>query len=128
METMKNLLYSKSHEWLKVDGSQASIGITDHAQHALGIIVFIELPAVGADLAIGGVLGVTESVKAASDIYTPIAGRVVRTNPDLTDKPELINEHPYESWIAVLEMADPQQLATLMDEAAYLDYLAREQA
>jgi glycine cleavage system H protein len=128
METKKDLLYSQDHEWLKVDGNQVTVGITDYAQHALGDIVFVELPQVGARLAAGGVLGVTESVKAASEIYTPVSGLVVRVNQELTDKPELINEHPYESWIAVLELADRQQLAALMDETAYQAHTAGEKA
>ena len=128
METRNDLLYSKDHEWVKVEGTQARIGISDYAQDSLGAVVFIELPAMDAELTAGDVLGVVESVKAASEVYTPLSGKVVAINNDLEDTPESINEHPYEQWIAVLELADPGELKTLMDESSYLAYCAEEES
>jgi glycine cleavage system H protein len=128
METRKDLLYSKTHEWLKIDGPMATVGITDYAQEAIGEIVFVELPPVGAVLAAGDSIAAVESVKAASEIYAPVSGKVVRINPALSDSPELVNQQPYESWIAVLEITQPEQVQDLMDEAAYLDYCGKEHA
>ena len=125
METIKNLLYSKDHEWLKVEGTQATIGITDYAQHALGEVVFVELPDIGQECSLGSVLSIVESVKAASEVYTPVSGKVVRVNEALTDSPELLNSQPYKSWIAVLELSDPNELIELLDEAAYTDHCAQ---
>lgn len=128
MKTVENLLYSKDHEWLKVEGAQATIGITDYAQHALGEVVFVELPDVGQECALGSVLSVVESVKAASEVYSPVSGKVVRVNEVLTDSPELLNSQPYESWIAVLELSDPTELSELLDAAAYAAHCAQEDA
>jgi glycine cleavage system H protein len=128
METRNDLMYSKTHEWLKVDGPMAYVGITDYAQDAIGEIVFVEMPPVGAVLAAGDSIAAVESVKAASEIYSPVSGKVVRINPDLSDSPELVNQQPYESWIAVLEMSCPGQVQDLMDEAAYLDFCGKEHA
>ena len=128
METRNDLLYSKDHEWVKVEGTQARIGISDYAQDSLGAVVFIELPAMGAELSAGDVLGVVESVKAASEVYTPLSGKVVAINNELDDAPEAINEQPYEQWIAVLELSDLNELKALMDEASYLAYCAEEES
>lgn len=126
MEIMSGLKYSKEHEWVKVDGDRAYVGITDFAQHALGEIVFVELPEVDAEIRIGDVLGVVESVKAASDVYSPLAGKVTEINEELADEPGKINASPYESWIAVLELSDTSQLEDLMDEAEYEKFCAKE--
>ena len=126
METRKDLLYSKDHEWLKIEDHQVTVGITDFAQHALGEVVFIELPVVGAELKSGDVLGVVESVKAASEVYTPISGRVAQINGALADAPEHINDQPYASWIAVLVPTDRSELDGLMDETAYQAFCAEE--
>ncbi|MEA4888590.1 MAG: glycine cleavage system protein GcvH [Clostridiaceae bacterium] len=128
MDTRKDLLYSKDHEWLKIDGNQVTVGITDYAQHALGDVVFVELPELNAALSAGAVLSVVESVKAASEVYTPVSGQVVAVNEALADAPEAINNQPYESWIAVLELADPKELAGLMGETAYQAFCAKEEA
>jgi glycine cleavage system H protein len=122
MKIIEGLKYSKDHEWVKVDGKNATVGITDHAQGQLGDIVFVELPAVGSQLAAGDVLGVVESVKAASDIYTPIAGEVVAANDQIAASPEKLNEDPYGSWIAVLQISDPSQLDELLDATAYQSF------
>jgi glycine cleavage system H protein len=111
--------YTKSHEWLIVDGKTATVGITDFAQSQLGDVVFLELPAAGRKLAVHESFGVVESVKAASDLYSPVAGRITEVNGKLAAHPELINSDPYgDGWILKLELAG--ELPTdLMDEAAY---------
>jgi glycine cleavage system H protein len=116
---MAGRLYTKSHEWLTVDGKSVTVGITDFAQSQLGDVVFLELPKPGRKLDAGESFGVVESVKAASDLYSPVSGRVVAVNEQLAAKPELINSDPYgDGWILKLELAG--ELPTdLMDEAAY---------
>lgn len=129
MDIQKGLKYTKDHEWVRIDGNKAYIGITDFAQLALGDIVYVELPNIGKKLGAGDVLGVVESVKTASDIYTPIGGTVVEVNEELSNSPEKINEEPYESWIAVLEIENgPEELeaAGLMDEEEYKEYCKSE--
>ncbi len=116
---MAGRLYTKSHEWLTVDGKSVTVGITDFAQSQLGDVVFLELPKPGRKLDAGESFGVVESVKAASDLYSPVSGRVAAVNEQLAAKPELINSDPYgDGWILKLELAG--ELPTdLMDEAAY---------
>jgi glycine cleavage system H protein len=116
---MAGRLYTKSHEWLTVDGKSVTVGITDFAQSQLGDVVFLELPKPGRKLDAGESFGVVESVKAASDLYAPVSGRVAAVNEQLAAKPELINSDPYgDGWILKLELAG--ELPTdLMDEAAY---------
>jgi len=126
MSDLKDLRFSKDHEWVRIDGNRAVIGITDHAQHSLGDIVFVELPVLGSVLNASDVLGVVESVKAASDVYTPITGKVVQVNEDLADHPEKINEQPYESWIAVLEIEDASIMETMMNETEYEAFCQEE--
>src|SRR5437762_13765206 len=111
--------YTKTHEWVAVDGKHATIGITDYAQSQLGDVVFLELPSAGRKLAAREAFGVVESVKAASDLYSPVAGRISAVNDKLASKPELINSEPYgDGWILQLELAgDPP--SDLLDEAAY---------
>jgi len=120
MPNPANLRYSKEHEWVRLDGDRATIGITDHAQSELGDVVYVELPEVGRNVDQNEAFAVVESVKAVSDIYAPVAGEVVETNNNLNDQPEKINESPYEDgWIAVLKVSDPSQVDGLMDAAAY---------
>jgi len=126
MKTIEDLKYSKEHEWVKVDGNKAYIGITDHAQNSLGEIVFVELPETGTELSAGDVLGVVESVKAASDVYTPVSGVVTEVNEELEDSPEKINEEPYENWIAVVELSDMSELDMLLDADEYEEYCREE--
>jgi len=116
---MADRRYTKTHEWVTVDGTQATIGITDFAQSQLGDVVFLELPSAGRKLAERETFGVIESVKAASDLYSPVAGRISAVNEKLASQPELINSDPYgEGWILKLELAgDPP--SDLLDEAAY---------
>lgn len=118
------LKYSKEHEWVKVEGNVATIGITDHAQHALGDIVFVDLPKVGAAVAFMKPAGVVESVKAASDIFSPLSGTISAVNTELTNNPELLNKDCYgKGWISKLEFSNQKELETLMDPAAYEAYL-----
>ena len=126
MTVLDGLKYSKDHEWIKVEGNKAHVGITDHAQHALGSIVFVELPGLAKSLREGDILGVVESVKAASDVYSPVSGTVLQVNEELTDAPEKLNEEPYDAWIAVLELSDASQLDALMDAEAYEKFCSEE--
>ncbi|AWI03014.1 glycine cleavage system protein GcvH [Clostridium drakei] len=127
MKILENLKYSKDHEWVKVEGDKAYIGITDFAQHSLGDIVFVELPEVDSELNSGEVFGVVESVKAASDIYMPISGKIVKVNEDLVDSPELVNEDPYKNWIIMISISDTVQLNDLIDSKAYEDLCGKEE-
>jgi glycine cleavage system H protein len=116
-----DLRYAKSHEWLKpaADGT-ALVGITDYAQSSLGDITYVQLPKVGATFTAGQVFGVVESVKAASDLYLPVAGTVIEVNPALTSAPETVNSSPYDSgWMLKLKLADPASPAALLDAATY---------
>ena len=117
MNVPDDLRYAKSHEWLRADGTA---GITDHAQHELSDVVFVDLPAIGKTVNAGDVICVVESVKAASDIYAPAAGKVVAVNTDLTANPALVNTDPYGAgWMFKLELSNPADRDALMDEGAY---------
>ena len=114
------LRYSKDHEWIRVDGDLGRIGITDYAQEQLGDVVFLELPEVGKTLAAGEQFGTVESVKAVSELFSPVAGEVVEVNADLTSKPELANEDPHgAAWMMVVRITDPATVEALMDAKAY---------
>lgn len=120
-----DLRYSKEHEWVRVDGSRATIGITSFAADELGDVVFIELPEIGATLTQFATFGVVESVKAVSDLYSPVSGEVVELNEALRDAPELLNADAFgEGWIAKVELSDTAELDSLMDAAAYADQTA----
>jgi glycine cleavage system H protein len=115
-----DLAYSREHEWVRTDGTRATIGITSFAAEELGDIVFVELPEVGTSIAQFGTFGVVESVKAVSDLYAPVSGEVVEVNEALRDQPELLNSDPFgEGWIARVEMADTSELNSLLDAEAY---------
>ncbi|HEY2916520.1 MAG TPA: glycine cleavage system protein GcvH [Candidatus Limnocylindrales bacterium] len=115
-----DLRYTKDHEWVRVEGDHATIGVTDFAAGQLGDVVFVDLPAVGRSIDQFGTFGVVESVKAVSDLFAPVGGEVAEINPALADKPELVNSDPYgEGWMIRLKVADTTQLAGLMDAAAY---------
>ncbi|HYZ31642.1 MAG TPA: glycine cleavage system protein GcvH [Crenalkalicoccus sp.] len=121
---MPDLRFTKDHEWVRQDGDALVVGITDHAQNALGDVVFVELPEVGREVMLGEACAVVESVKAASDIYAPVAGRVVEVNARIAEDPALVNREPTgEGWFFKLEAADPAQLDALMDEAAYAAFV-----
>ncbi len=112
--------YSKTHEWARRDGNELVIGISDHAQHSLGDIVFVDLPKVGASFGAGAAFGVVESVKAASDIYVPVAGKITAVNTRLQDAPDLINKDPYgDGWIIRLAPEDPSAFDKLLSPADY---------
>jgi glycine cleavage system H protein len=115
-----DLKYAKSHEWVRVEGDIATVGITDHAQHELTDVVFVELPAVGRRLKAGEACAVVESVKTASDIYAPVSGEVVAVNDAVTANPALVNSAPYgEGWFFKLKLTQPAELGQLLDTAAY---------
>jgi len=116
--------FSKEHEWVKISGTTATVGISEHAAHELGDVTFVELPQVGKVVKQFGTLAAIESVKAASDIYAPVSGKVIAVNETLETTPEVVNESAEESgWICVLEVTDPGELANLMTKAAYEEYL-----
>ena len=116
--------YTKDHEWVRLDGDVATIGISQYATEQLGDVVYVELPAAGADYAKGADMAVVESAKAASDVYAPIAGAVVEVNDLLASQPDLVNASPEaDGWFVKLKVADMSEVDALMDEAAYADYV-----
>ena len=119
---VSGLFYTKDDEWLRLEGDEAVIGISDYAQDSLSDIVYLELPEAGASYDEGDVFGVVESVKAAADLYTPVAGEVVEVNSELINDPEQLNSAPYEAWLVRIKMSDPGQATALMDVAAYAAY------
>lgn len=122
---MSDVRYTKDHEWIRLDGDQATVGISDYAQQQLGDVVFVELPQVGRQVSQGGSMAVVESVKAASDVYAPISGEVVETNSALENDPALVNRSPEdEGWFCRLRIGDRSQLTELMDAEAYKGYVA----
>ncbi len=129
MDFPEELRYTREHEWVLVEDDTALVGITDYAQDALGDVVFLELPEEGMDLKQGDIFGVVESVKAVSDIYAPVSGKVVEVNKDLVDQPEIINEDPYgEAWMIRLEIEDPSELDELLTAEEYEKFLEEEKA
>lgn len=118
------LYFTKDHEWVAVEGSAGTVGVTDYAQGQLGDVVFVEVPAAGTIVAKGSAAAVVESVKAASDVYTPVSGMVTEANAALTDDPALVNTAPETGgWFFKLTLSDPAELETLMDEAAYKTFV-----
>jgi len=126
MKVLDDLKYAKGHEWVRVEGNKAYIGITDFAQDELGDIVYIELPEVGSHVEVDDIIGSIESVKAAADVYAPVSGEIVEVNEELETSPELVNEDPYDAWIAVVEMADSGELDNLMDAEEYEKFCEEE--
>lgn len=119
------LKFTKDHEWVRLDGDVATVGITAHAQEQLGDLVFVELPAPGMAFTQGGAAAVVESVKAASDVYAPISGTVIEANQAIVEEPGVVNADPMgKGWLFKLKIADPAQIAGLMDEAAYRQMIA----
>jgi glycine cleavage system H protein len=120
MQIPDDLRYSSDHEWIRVEGTRARVGITDYAQDALGDVVFVDLPEVGATVDAAASISEVESTKSVSDIYAPVAGTVAEVNADLADAPERLNEDPYgEGWIFIIEMSDPTQIDTLLSASDY---------
>ena len=119
--------YTKAHEWIKVDGPIGTLGITEYAQQELGDVVFAELPKVGAKVKAGESFGTVESVKAVSEIYTPVSGEITEINSVLVDAPEKINQDPHDAaWLVKIRLSDPKETAGLMDAAAYEAYIATQ--
>lgn len=121
-----NLRYHEEHEWIRIDGKQATMGISNFAQDALGDIVFIDMPKVGSTVAAGQQIGEVESTKTTSSIYTPVSGKIVKINTELKDHPEVVNADPYDKgWIAVIELSDPGQVNGLMTAEQYEAFLKK---
>ena len=121
--------YTKEHEWIQVSGDSGTIGITDYAQHELGDVVFVEMPAVGAKIAAGAVFGTVESVKAVSEIFAPVSGEVTEANAALKDTPETVNSDPHGAgWLIKVKLANPSEVSGLMDAAAYQAFISEKEA
>ena len=118
----EGLKYTEEHEWVRIEENRGYIGISDYAQHNMGDIVFVEPPEVDSDVTAGGDFCVVESVKGANDVYSPMSGKVIEVNGELEDSPEKVNEDPYGSWIAVIELSDLSEADKLMDSAAYKEF------
>lgn len=124
-KVIEGLYYSESHEYVRVEGEYGYIGITDYAQHALGNVVYVDLPEVDDEVEAGEEFGAVESVKAASDLISPVTGTVVEVNEALEDEPELINADAYANWIIKVKLSDPVELDELMDADAYTEFTAK---
>lgn len=123
MQIPKDVMYTKEHEWVRIEGNKVTVGVTDYAQHQLGDIVFVELPEVDDELAQGDSFAVLESVKAAADVYAPVSGVIVAVNEDLLDDPALVNSSPYENgWLVAFEVENPDELE-LMTPDEYKDFI-----
>ena len=120
----EGLLYSESHEWVKLDGNVAIIGVSDFAQAEMGDITYVDMPEEGDDVVKGEDFGALESVKASSELYSPVSGKIIACNTEVEDSPELINEDPYGAWIIKVEMSDKAELDTLLDAVAYEKHAA----
>lgn len=118
-KVLETLRYADSHEWVKIEGDIATVGISDYAQHALGNIVYVDMPEVGDEVTAGEEFGAVESVKAASDLISPVSGEVVEINEELEDAPEKINEDAYANWIMKVKVSDASEIESLLDAAAY---------
>ena len=125
-KVIEGLFYSESHEYVKVEGDFAYVGITDYAQHALGNVVYVDMPEVDDDVEADEDFGAVESVKAASDLISPVSGTVVEVNEALEDKPELLNEDAFENWIMKVQLSDKSELDALMDATAYEELCNKE--
>ena len=121
-----NYRYTREHEWIELTGSIGAIGITDYAQKSLGDIVYVDSPKVGDAVTAGATFGSVESVKAVSDLFSPVTGTVTAVNDELRTAPDKINEKPHEAWIIKVEIADPAQVKSLLDAAAYEAFIAEE--
>lgn len=118
-----DLKYTKDHEWIRISGAEAHVGITDYAQKQLGDVVFVELPDVGRRVRQGEVFGTIESVKAVSELFSPVSGEVIEVNNALADHPEKINSDPHATWMVRLRIDNPSEASTLLDSAAYSDFV-----
>ena len=118
-KVVEGLRYAESHEWVKIEGDIAVIGISDYAQHSMGELSYVDMPSVDDEIVAGEEFGAVESVKAASDLISPVSGTVIEVNEVLEDEPELLNEDPYANWIIKVQMTDPSEVDNLLDAAAY---------
>ena len=125
-KVIEGLYYSESHEYVKVEGKFGYVGISDYAQHALGNVVYVDMPEVDDEVEAGSEFGAVESVKAASDLIAPVSGVVVEVNEALDDQPELVNQDPYENWIIQVELSDETEIDNLMDAKAYAEFCEKE--
>ena len=123
---IEGLFYSESHEWVRTEGDTAVIGITDFAQKSMGNIVYVDMPEENDEILQNEEFGAVESVKAASDLYSPVSGTVVEKNAALDDEPGLLNQDPYANWIIKVRMSDPAETGSLMDSAAYGEFLEKQ--
>jgi len=123
---LEGLFYSESHEYVRIEGEYGYIGITDYAQHALGNVVYVDMPEVDDEVSAGEEFGAVESVKAASDLISPVIGPLVEVNEALADQPELVNQDAYANWIIKVELSDKAELDNLMDAAAYTKFISTE--
>jgi len=123
----ENLKYTKTHEWVKIEGNKAKVGISYYAQEQLNDIVYVELPEVGSEFNKGEEFGVVESVKSSSDVYMPLSGKVISANDIVVEQPELLNEDPYKNWLVEIELANPEEADELMDVEAYKKYVEEEE-
>ena len=121
-----SLRYTREHEWISVDGKIGSVGITDYAQNSLGDIVYVDMPKVGDSISANATFGSVESVKAVSDLYSPVSGTVTAVNEVLKTEPDKINSAPHETWIIKVELSDPNELNSLLDAAAYEKFISEE--
>ncbi len=118
-KVLEGLLYSESHEWVRLDGDIATVGVSDFAQSEMGDITYADLPDEGDEVSKGEDFGALESVKASSELYSPVSGKIIAVNTALEDNPELVNEDPYANWIIKVQLSDKDELSSLMDAAAY---------
>lgn len=123
---MSNLFFTEEHEWVRVEGNKAYLGISNFAQSQLGDIVYVELPEMDDEVSVGDSVGVVESVKSASDLFTPVSGTIVEINEDLEDSPELLNEDAMANWIVAIELSEKEDLNSLMDEEDYKRFLGED--
>jgi glycine cleavage system H protein len=120
-----DLKYTKEHEWVRVDGTTGTVGITDFAQQQLGDVVYVEMPDKGATIKQGAVFGTIESVKAVSELFAPVSGEVIETNSDLKDRPDHVNSKPHETWLVKVKLTSPGETASLLDAAGYEALIAK---
>ncbi|NLB28256.1 MAG: glycine cleavage system protein GcvH [Clostridiaceae bacterium] len=125
---MEGLKFSKTHEWVKVEGDEATVGLTDFAQEELGDIVYAEPEPVGTHVEVEDIIGTVESVKAASDLFAPVSGEIVEANEEIGDEPEMINQAPWDTWFVKIRMANPSELDELLDKGAYDAFCEEEGA
>lgn len=129
VQVEQGLRYTRTHEWVRIEGDVATVGVTDYAQSELGDITYLELPQPGTQVKQGEPMGVIESVKAASDIYSPVSGEVIEANQAVVEAPGKVNQSPYgDAWLVKIRLSDPSELENLMDAAAYEQFLAEEAA